>query len=523
MRRISASVCALLAALAPGTASAQGDPGATPAAVACAAQDEGGKKDDWVRQPSAQSSVTAHRFSAGGTAFDYVATAGTLVLRDDDDRPIANMGYIAYTRSDGNKAASRPILFAFNGGPGSSSVWLHLGLLGPKRVLVEDAGPTPAAPARMVDNEFGMLDMADVVLIDPVGTGLSRSVCSKKDPDFWGTDADADSVSRFIAQYVSDNNRWTSPKYILGESYGTTRAAAVVNYLRVCRSLTFNGIILLSLATDIEAIYSDLPGNDRPYPLFLPAFAAAAWYHNLLPGARPPLEPFLDEARRFAEGPFAAALRKGNALSDAERDAVVEQVHRYTGLSVAYIKASNLRISEFAFAQELMRSQGRMVSRLDARFAGVTQDTNEKNAAYDPLLSNIGPAFNAALQDYLHRDLKFGEGQTYRASNFEIGNKWDWSHHAAGTTGERQPLVNSGVDLARTMIEDPNLRVLVLNGYFDLGSPFSAAEYMISHLQVPKSLTSRIRMEYYEAGHMMYVHAPSLRKLKVDLDAFLRD
>ena len=231
---------------------------------------QGDKKEEWKREPKAESSVTQHHLSAGGKSFDYTATAGTLVIRDDEDKPIANMGYVAYTRRDTKDLAQRPVLFAFNGGPGSSSLWLHMGVLGPKRVVVADPTPTPPAPYKTVDNEFGVLDKADLVMIDPVGTGLSRAVCDKKDEDFWGVDPDIDSVSRFIAQYVSDNNRWNSPKYLFGESYGTTRAAAIVDWLRSRRSLAFNGLVLVSVATDIEAIFAELPGNERPYACLPP-------------------------------------------------------------------------------------------------------------------------------------------------------------------------------------------------------------------------------------------------------------
>jgi len=287
---------------------------------------KGDKKDEWMRAPKAESSVTQHHFTGGGKSFDYTATAGTLVVRDDNDKPIATMGYVAYTRKDVKDIGTRPLMFAFNGGPGSSSLWLHMGVLGPRRVVVSDPTPTPPAPFHTVENEFGVLDKSDLVMIDPVGTGLSHAVCEHKDDEFWSVDPDIDSIGRFIAQYVSDNNRWGSPKYLLGESYGTTRGAAIVDYLRARRSLTFNGLVLVSVATDIEAIFAELPGNDRPYAVYLPGYAAVAWYHHALPNQPSALEPFLDEVRSYASGPFAAALAKGDALPDAERDAVAEKL-----------------------------------------------------------------------------------------------------------------------------------------------------------------------------------------------------
>src|SRR6202035_2796932 len=285
-------------------------------------------------------------------------------------------------RHDLKGGGARPLMFAFNGGPGSSSLWLHMGVLGPKRVVVSDPGPTPAGPYKTVDNEFGVLDKTDLVMIDPVGTGLSRAVCDKKDEEFWGVDPDIDSVSRFIAQYVSDNNRWTSPKYLLGESYGTTRGAAIVDYLRARRSLTFNGLILVSVATDIEALFAEIPGNDRPYAVYLPGYAAAAWYHKALPKQPASLAPFLDEVRAYALGPFNAALMKGDAMSDAERDALAEHLHQYTGLSVEYLKAANLRVSENAFVHELLKAQHKTLGRLDARFTGPTLDPLQKFTDY---------------------------------------------------------------------------------------------------------------------------------------------
>ena len=481
---------------------------------------KGDKQEEWKREPKAESSVTQHHLSAGGKSFDYTATAGTLVIRDDEDKPIANMGYVAYTRRDTKDLSQRPVLFAFNGGPGSSSLWLHMGVLGPKRVVVADPTPTPPAPYKVVDNEFGVLDEADLVMIDPVGTGLSRAVCDKKDEDFWGVDPDIDSVSRFIAQYVSDNNRWNSPKYLFGESYGTTRAAAIVDWLRSRRSLAFNGLVLVSVATDIEAIFAELPGNERPYAAYLPAYAAVGWYHHMIPNQPAALEPFLTEVRRYATGPFTAALLKGDALSDEERDAVAKQVHEYTGLSPEYVKAANLRISEIAFAHELLKSRRLTIGRLDGRFAGATQDPLEKYADYDPQSAAISAAFTAAFQDWYHVDLKFGQGRTYRATNFSIGERWKWTHKPIDAQGE-QPIVNSGVDLAQALVQDANLKVLVLNGYYDLATPFSATEYMMAHLGLPPGTSSRIQMKYYEAGHMMYVNPGSIKKMKGDVDAFI--
>ena len=502
------------------SAQSAGKYGPSPAQLSqlCRIDIKGDKKEQWMRLPTAQTAVTQHRLSLGGKSFEYTATAGTLIVRDDDDKPIASIGYIAYTRRDTKSASARPITFAFNGGPGSSSLWLHMGVLGPKRVLVSDPTPTPAAPYRTADNEFSLLDVSDLVMIDPVGTGLSHAVCDHRDEEFWGVDPDIDSVSRFIAQYVSDNNRWTSPKYLLGESYGTTRAAAIVNYLRARRSLTFNGLILVSVATDIEAIFAELPGNDRPYAVYLPGYAAVAWYHHMAAGQPASLEPFLAEVRQYASGPYTAALLKGDALPDEELDAVAQRVHDYIGLPVEYLKEARLRVSENEFAHELLKARHLTVGRLDGRFTGPTSDLLAKETDYDPQSSAISAAYAAAFLDYYHGELRFGQGETYRTTNFGIGERWKWTHR---TEKGEQPIVNSGVDLADALIKDPNLRVLVLNGYYDLATPFSGTEYVMMHLGLPPAIGAHIQLKYYEAGHMMYVHPPSLAKMKRDLDGFI--
>ena len=494
--------------------------GPTPAEVSqlCRIDIRGDKKEQWMRLPKAESSVTQHHLNVGGRTIDYTATAGTLIVRDEEDKPWASIGYVAYVRQGAKDGGARPITFAFNGGPGSSSLWLHMGVLGPRRVVVSDPDPTPPAPYKLVDNEFGLLDKSDLVMIDPVGTGLSHAVCDHKDDEFWGVDPDIESVSRFIAQYLSDNNRWTSPKYLLGESYGTTRAAAILNYLREHRALAFNGLILVSVATDIEALAAELPGNERPYAVYLPGYAAVAWYQHMLPDAPAQLAPLLAEVRAYAAGPYTAALLKGDALSDAERDAVAGKMHEYTGLSVEYLKAANLRVSEVEFCHELLKARRQTVGRLDGRFVGPTWDPLDKEADYDPQSAAISAAYASTFLDYYHGELKFGQGATYRTTNFSIGEKWKWTHHTAH--GD-QALVNSGVDLAEALMKDASLRVLVLNGYYDLATPFSATEYVMTHLGVPPAVSARVQMQYYEAGHMMYVNPASIAKVKRDLDTFI--
>jgi carboxypeptidase C (cathepsin A) len=493
------------------------------AATAAGAQDRAGDgkqdgKQKTAEPPKAEQSVTQHSLSIGGKSISYNATAGTLLLRDDKDEPTALIGYVAYIQRDGGDAGRRPITFAYNGGPGSSSVWLHMGALGPRRVVTTDAGPTPPPPYRVVDNAYSILDKTDLVMIDPVGTGLSHAVGKAKDKDFWGVDPDIESISRFIAQYVSDNHRWSSPKYLLGESYGTTRSAGIVDYLQTKDNMAFNGVILVSVALDLQSIFP-LPGDDKAYPLFLPTYAATSWYHHVLPQQPAQLEPFLGEVRKFATGEYASALLQGDALSDAERDAVAEKIHQYTGLSTDFVKKAKLRIRESQFTQELMRNNHVTVGRLDSRFTGVSFDLLGEDSSYDPQSAAIAAPYTAAFLEYLHSDLKFGQGKTYNIENDEIGGRWDFSHRVPGLPFP-MPFPNTGLDLAHAMGYNPNLRVLTLNGYFDLATPFMGTESMMSHLLLEKNLQSHIQMKYFEAGHMMYVHEPSLKKMKEAIAEF---
>jgi carboxypeptidase C (cathepsin A) len=479
---------------------------------------EGKGKPEASETPKPEQSVTQHSVVMGGVSVSYTATAGTLIVRNEKDEPWASMGYIAYTRKDA-EPARRPVTFAYNGGPGSSSIWLHMGVLGPRRVVTTDAAPTPPAPYSLVDNAYSILDRTDVVMIDPVGTGVSRAVGEAKDKDFWGVDPDIESVSRFIKQYVTDNDRWSSPKYILGESYGSTRSAGVVDYLQSRANMAFNGVILVSVALDLEAIF-DLPGNDRTFPMFLPTYAAVARYHKLLPGETGELEPFLDEVRRFALGDYAGALLKGSDLSEAERSAVAAKLHEYTGLSVDYLQKANLRVTESEFTQELLREHHETVGRLDARFTGPTLDVLAKEADYDPQSAAISAAYTAAFMHYYHEELKFPRDKTYVVSARVFGS-WDFKHKVPGAPFPLPTLTNTGPDLAHALTTNPELRVLVLNGYYDLATPFLATEYMMSHLGLEKQLQPHVEMKYYEAGHMMYVHEPSLKKFKEDVAAFI--
>ena len=478
-----------------------------------------GEHAEKAEEPKPIQSVTEHSVVIGGKAVSYTATAGTLIVRNAKDEPYASMGYVAYTRKDVGDLSRRPVTFAYNGGPGSSSIWLHMGVLGPKRVVTTDAAPTPPAPYAVVDNAESILDETDIVMIDPVGTGVSRAVGEAKDKDFWGADPDIESVSRFIKQYVTDNGRWNSPKYLLGESYGTTRSAGVVNYLQGNENMSMNGVVLVSVALDLEAIFS-FPGNERPYPLILPSYAAVAWYHQVLPNRPAELEPFLDEVRSYALDEYAHALALGDDLEDAERTAVARKLHEYTGLSVDYLEKANLRVREAQFTQELLREHHETVGRLDARFTGPSLDVLSEEADYDPQSAAISAAYTAGFLDYYYGELKFPRDKTYNVSAHVFGS-WNFNHKLPGSRFPVPGLTNTGPDLARALTTNPTLRVLVLNGYFDLATPFLATESMMSHLNLEEDLRSHVEMKYYQAGHMMYIHQPSLQKFKQDVAAFI--
>ncbi len=489
---------------------------------AAAARERGGEaaKPEAAAIPRAEQSVTEHTIKLGGTPLKYRATAGTLLIRNDSDEPIAAIGYTAYTK-DGADASQRPITFAYNGGPGSSSIWLHMGALGPRRIVTTDAGPTPPPPYQLVDNQETILDVTDLVMIDPVGTGLSRAVGKAKDKDFWGIDQDIDSIGRFVVQYVNDNGRWNSPKYLLGESYGTMRSAGLADVLQSKWNMALNGVVLVSVFVDAKTALT-ITGNDLGYEMFVPSYAAIAWYHHLIKDP-PPLAALIAQAREFAAGPYAAALAKGDALPDAERQAVIATMSRLTALSPSYLDKADLRVSEGEFTAELLREHAEIVGRLDARFTGVALDRLAKESPedQDPQATAISGAFTAAFLNYLHEDLKFGAGKTYKIEA-DLWLHWDWKHKPPGAPFAFPGTPNLGVDLAHAMATNPALRVLVLNGYFDLATPFFGTEYTMEHLGLEKKLRGNIEMKYFDAGHMMYLHPPSLVAFKAAVADFIK-
>ncbi|MGZ5439405.1 MAG: S10 family peptidase [Candidatus Aminicenantales bacterium] len=475
-----------------------------------------------------ESSVTEHMIRIKGQSIPYRATAGTTFLRDDKGEPTGLMYAVAYTRSDVKDLRARPIAFFYNGGPGSASLWLHVGAFGPRRVSTVDASFTPPAPYALVDNTESLIDKTDMVFIDAMGTGYSHAVGKAQNKDFYGIDEDVQAFAQFIRTYLSRNDRWNSPKFLMGESYGTFRSAALGNFLQSRDGIHLNGIVLISSVLDMATITFG-QGDDRPYIFYLPSYAAVAWYHQALKNRPADLESFLAEVRRYAQGDYAAALFKGAALPAADRQAVADRLAEYTGLSVDYWLKANLRVTLAQFNVELERSRGLTTGRIDARFTGFTRDLLAENAQGDPEGPAVGGAFTALINAYNHEELKFGQDRTYNTSSGG-GRDWNWRRQpstggfpgAPSTSGGFFPgAPNVESDLAQAMVTNPRLLVQVENGYYDMATPFFATEFTMTHLGLPAELQARITQDYYPAGHMMYLHDESRVKLHDAVAAFI--
>ncbi len=425
-----------------------------------------------------------------------------------DAPPTAKMFYVAYMKKDA-KAEERPITFFYNGGPGSASLWLHMGSLGPKHVVTSGDEHLPAAPYKMVDNTESLLDASDVVFIDMPGTGFGRLMGKDPQKEFWGVQGDAEAFARFIVRFITKYDRWNSPKYLFGESYGTTRSAVLTNILQNEYSLDLNGVILLSqifnFTVDIDAAQEN-PGVDLPYVLGLPTYAATSWYHHKLPNQPAALEPFLREVETYALGPYTTALAKGTDLSDTEKQQVAAKLHEYTGLPVAYWLKANLRVNGGEFEQTLLADENLTTGRLDTRFSGPTIDALSENAEYDPQSSAISSAYVSLFNDYARKELKYGEGQTYLDSALFNGHHWDWKMQGRMITNVSEPL-------AGAMSMNPRLRVLVLGGYYDLATPYFAAHYEDKHLPISANLAKNIEYKWFESGHMVYVRDECIKQL----------
>jgi carboxypeptidase C (cathepsin A) len=459
-------------------------------------------------------STTRQTITLGGKKLAYEATAGTLVLKDDDGKAKANFFFIAYTKLGDIAPSKRPLTFAFNGGPGSSSVWLHLGTLGPRRVVLEEKGKSVAPPYRFVDNEATLLDLTDLVFLDPVSTGYSRAAPGQDAKQFHGVQEDLDANAAFIRLYVTRFKRWDSPKFLIGESYGTTRAAGLAEHLQDRDGINLNGIVLVSSVLNFGTIRFD-EGNDLPFILFLPGYTATAWYHKkLAPDLQADLAKALGEAEKFAIGEYTLALMKGGALLAEERQKVARKLARYTGLAEEYVIRSNLRIEATRFRKELLRSEARTVGRFDSRFQGIDLDAAGERPEYDPSYAIVQGPFTALVNSYLRNELGFETDLEYRILTDRV-QPWNY-----GTARNRY--LNMAPALRRAMTKNPGLRVLVASGLYDLATPYFATRYTFNQLGLDPTLAANVTIEEYPAGHMMYINEASLHKLRNDMAKFLR-
>jgi carboxypeptidase C (cathepsin A) len=472
------------------------------------------KKDEKKKDENEEKLVeTKHTITIGGKALAYTAKAGTIMLRDRENKAVASIFYIAYTLDGVTNRASRPVTFSFNGGPGSSSVWLHMGVLGPKRVLLEDDGSPLPPPYQMVDNDYSILDETDLVFIDPVSTGYSRAVKPDDAKKYHGVQEDLTSVGEFIRLYTTRNDRWTSPKFIIGESYGTTRAAGLSGELSDRHRMNVNGIMLVSTVLNFQTL-SFAPMNDLPCVLFLPTYTAAAWYHKKLPEdlQKKPLNEVLAEAESFASGEYNQALLQGSGLSADARKNIVAKLARFTGLSQDYIERADLRISIHRFTNQLLASEGKVVGRFDSRYKGFIRDRLSETMEYDPSGEAVFSAYASTFNHYVRSDLKFESDLPYEILT-GVG-PWNWN--------SENRYLNVAETLAYAITRNPFLKVHVASGFFDLATPYYATRYTFNHLAVNPELRKNISMDDYTAGHMMYLNLPDLKKQKADLARFIQ-
>lgn len=455
-------------------------------------------------------SVTRHSILVDGQSIDYEATAGTMALTDESGKTEANFFFVAYVKQPADQPATRPITFIFNGGPGAAAVWLHLGAVGPKRIELQDNGLPGAPPHRLIDNPQTWLDQSDLVFIDPVGTGYSRAAEGKKPQDFFGVEGDIDSVAGFIRLYLTRYQRWTSPKFLAGESYGTTRAAGLASHLLDRYGIDLNGIILISTVLNFQTL-APSDGNDLPYALYLPSYTAIALHHHKLQAED--AQKLLEEVSRYAMGDYLKALAEGSALTPQARAEVVEHLSRYTGLPADLIDKADLRISPDLFRKRLLNDQRMILGRFDGRITGPDMAPASDDASFDPSLSLYLPVYAGTFNDYIRRDLKFESDLNYEVLNGRV-QPWDFK-------GEGMGYLDVTGSLRGAMVENPHLRILVASGYEDLATAFLATNYTFDHLDLSGRLRNRVTQTYYDSGHMIYHDPPSLKKLKEDVADFI--
>jgi carboxypeptidase C (cathepsin A) len=478
------------------------------------------KEDQGIPIPPETSSVTKHDWTAGGQTIHYTATAGNLLIRDDKDKANGSIFYVAYTQ-DGVDAKNRPVTFFYNGGPGSATIWLHMGSLGPVRVVTQSPEATGPAPFEWIQNPESLIDKSDLVFIDAPLTGFSRAVGKGTAKDFAGTDQDIEAFVKFITRYITVNQRWNSPKFLFGESYGTTRSAGLVAALQNA-GIEFNGVTLLSSILNYNR---EAPGLDNDSVGYLPSFAAIAYYHKKVK-TTVSLAEWVQQARLFARGPYAEALQQGDKLSSAEFDAIAAKVAAITGLSVDYVKESKLKIPATRFRKELLRGDARTLGRYDARFEGWDPDSAGENPGYDPSDTGISGAFVGAFHDYIQKELKYMSQEPYYLSGPGLNQVWDFKHRPSGVRaggggrGGEQNMPDVAIDLSDAIRKNPHLHVFSANGYFDLATPFFSTEYDLSHMDLPANLVGNVEFGYYPAGHMVYLNVEALKELKADMVKF---
>jgi carboxypeptidase C (cathepsin A) len=496
-------------------------------------------------------STTENSVTVDGKVIAYKAIAGTLTVGSTDtqdamlgldgkmlpdtgektpdpEKPeeapaTARIFYVAYFKKDA--APGRPVTFMYNGGPGSASIWLHMGSFGPRRVVTTDAQHDEGAPYKIVNNDYSLLDVSDVVFIDAPGTGFSRIMGKDKDKAFWGVDQDAHAFERFIRRFLTKYDRWNSPKYLFGESYGTPRSAVLSAALQ---KVDLNGIILLSQTLSFDNSVDGPnwnPGVDQAYALALPTYAASAFYHHNLPAQPAALEPFLAEVEQYALGDYMSALLQGSELPEAKRQSVAEKLHQYTGLPVTYLLRANLRVTGGGFSKNLQLDDETTIGRLDTRYKGPDLDPLSQEAEYDPQANAISSAYAAALNQYMRTELKYGAEQTYKPSAYyDADFSWDMRHQAPGGPPATQQESGTNVmpDLAYTMKSNPKMKVMLAGGYYDLATPYFEGKYEMHHLQIPQKLQANISYHYYQSGHLVYVNDEVLKQFHADVAAFIK-
>jgi carboxypeptidase C (cathepsin A) len=473
-----------------------------------------------------QQSATQGSVTVGGKSISYTATAGLLVLRNDKDEPTAEMSYVAYT-ANGQDPAKRPVMFIYNGGPGSSTIWLHMASFGPRRAVLGDGVHSDSPSYKLVDNQYSLMDATDLVFVDAPGTGfgkiLDKDAGGKGDPkDFYGVDQDGKAFTQFIQRYMTKFGRWNSPKYLFGESYGTPRSAVVANDL-VNASVDLNGVILLSaiLNFNLDADFPQVnPGVDLPYAVMLPTFAASAWYHKKA-GVGADMQTYLREVEQFSMHDYLTALEAGSELPADQKQAIAQKVAGYIGLPVAYVLKANLRITGPEFEQQLMSGSDEITGRFDTRYSGPVFDALSEQANYDPQSAAISSPIVSLFNDYVRKDLKFGQDMTYNPESDSIGNNWDFKHQGPGVPFPLPVTTNVMPDLASAMSQNPKMKVLLNAGYFDLATPYYSAVYVMHHLPMNDSLQKNISYAFYPAGHMVYVNLDSLKMLHDNVAKFI--